>query len=138
MLLAFARAGGVLVLPSDPALAGERIAGWIHEVVGTGVYYRSAVGPEARAGAATTWWDTVQTSLQHLAEQASLSPGRTHRSGDLRARALSDRGEVMGAVVWLSPAGPAESRRESEDFASAMIDVAAAALGRARSLRPAA
>lgn len=138
MLLAFARAGGMMSLPAEGPAAGQKLTQWVHEIVGAGVYYRDVDGSEARAGEAATWWDTVQTILQQLAERAAAEPGRTLRSSDFRARAVSDRGEVLGALVWLSSQAEPEARRESDDFVAVVADLAAAALGQARGLRSAA
>jgi K+-sensing histidine kinase KdpD len=138
MLLAFARAGGIVVIPKEGAAAGARVTEWVHEIVGTGVYYLDADGSEARAGDAATWWDTVQSSLPRLAAQAAEQPRRTHRSGDLRARALYDCGVVLGTLIWLSPHGAWETRRETDDFVEVVTDLVAAALGRVRRHRTAA
>lgn len=137
-LLAFARAGGIVALPPDGKGAGERVTEWVHGMLGTGVYYLDADGTEARAGDAATWWETVQVGLRRLAQEAMLRPGRTLRSADLRARALSDGGELQGVLVWLSPSEAADGRRETDDFVAVIVDLAAAALGRARRIRAAA
>lgn len=132
MLLAFAQAHALLAMPAEAAAAGAKIAEWSYEIARTGTLYVDADGTEARAGAAETWWDNVLSSLRTLAERACLEPGRTHRSGDFRARALCDSGEVQGALVWLAPDLTRGARRDIDDYIAAVVDLAAVALRAAR------